>query len=183
MSIFDLELTTERLILRTPQAQDFEPWAAFIADERAARHIGGVQPRPIAWRTFAATIGGWHLQGFGFFSVIESGTGEWVGRIGPWQPEGWPGTEVGWSIAPRYWGKGYAPEAATAATDWAFEQLGWTEVIHTIAEDNTNSKAVAAKLGSRFLRMGWLPAPHDARPVEIWGQSREEWRMRCGNSP
>jgi hypothetical protein len=48
-------------------------------------------------------------------------------------------------------------------------------VIHTIAEDNANSKSVAAKLGSRFLRMGWLPAPHDAKPVEIWGQSREEW--------
>ena len=51
-------------------------------------------------------------------------------------------------------------------------------MIHTIAEENANSKAVAAKLGSRFLRMGWLPAPHDAKPVEIWGQSREGWMAR-----
>ena len=178
MSIFDLQLETDRLLLRPPQAQDFEPWAAFIADEEAARHIGGVQPRPVAWRSFAAMIGVWHLQGFAFFSVIEKATGEWVGRLGPWNPEGWPGTEVGWSIARPHWGKGYAPEGATAATDWAFDQLGWSEVIHTIAEENVNSKAVAAKLGARLLRVDWLPAPHDQKPVEIWGQSREEWNAR-----
>lgn len=178
MSIFDLRLETERLILRPPQAQDFEPWAAFIADEQAAQYIGGVQPRSIAWRSFAAVVGAWHLQGFSFFSLIEKATGQWVGRVGPWQPEGWPGTEVGWSIAKTSWGKGYAPEAAAAATHWAFGTLGWSEVIHTIAEENANSKAVAAKLGSRFLRMGWLPAPHDAKPVEIWGQSREQWCAR-----
>ena len=178
MSIFDLQLETERLILRPPQAQDFEAWAAFIADEEAARHIGGVQPRSVAWRSFAAMIGVWHLQGFAFFSVIEKATGQWIGRLGPWQPEGWPGTEVGWSIARAHWGRGFAPEGAAAATDWAFDQLGWSEVIHTIAEANSSSKKVATKLGSRFLRMGWLPTPHDQEPVEIWGQSREEWHAR-----
>ena len=178
MSIFDLQLETDRLILRPPQAKDFEPWAAFIADEEAAQYIGGVQPRPVAWRSFAAMIGVWHLQGFAFFSVIEKATGQWVGRLGPWQPEGWPGTEMGWSIAREHWGKGFAPEGATAATDWAFDTFGWSEVIHTIDEENANSKAVAAKLGSRFLRMDWLPAPHDVKPVEVWGQSREEWMAR-----
>ena len=175
MSIFDLRLETERLLLRPPLADDFEPWATFIADEEAARHIGGVQPRPIAWRSFAAVVGAWHLQGFSFFSLIEKATGQWVGRVGPWHPDGWPGTEIGWSIAREHWGKGFAPEGARASTGWGFDALGWDEVIHTIAEDNANSKTVAAKLGSRFLLMGWLPAPHDAKPVEIWGQSREEW--------
>lgn len=183
MNIFDLKLETERLILRPPQAADFDRWAAFIADEEAARHIGGVQARPVAWRSFASVIGAWHLQGFAFFSVIEKTTGQWVGRVGPWQPEGWPGTEVGWSIAREHWGKGYAPEAAYAATGWAFEQLGWEKVIHTIAPENPNSKVVAAKLGSRFLRMGELPEPHHGNPVEIWGQSRDEWRARRTAKP
>lgn len=178
MSIFDLQLETERLLLRPPQAQDFEAWAMFAADEEAVRHIGGVQLRPVAWRSFASVVGAWHLQGFGFFSVIEKATGQWVGRLGPWQPEGWPGTEVGWSIARQHWGRGFAPEASAASMDWAFEHLGWSEVIHTIAEENTKSKAVAAKLGSRYLRMDWLPAPHDAKPVEVWGQGREQWRAR-----
>ena len=45
--------------------------------------------------------------------------------MGPWSPEGWPGTEVGWSFLREAGGKGYATEAATAAIDWAFDALGW----------------------------------------------------------
>lgn len=181
MSIFDLRLETERLVLRPQQAGDFEAWAAFREDEEACRHIGGIEPRALAWRSFAAMIGVWHLKGFAMFSVIEKASGQWVGRVGPWQPEEWPGTEVGWSIVRAHWGKGFAPEAARAAADWAFDHLGWSEVIHTIAAENTNSKAVADKLGSRFLRMDRLPAPHDARQVEVWGQSRGEWMARRKN--
>lgn len=183
MSIFDLRLETERLLLRPPCAEDFEAFARFAGDAEATRHIGGAQPPPVAWRSLAALVGSWQLQGFSMFSVIEKAGGQWVGRIGPWQPYGWPGTEVGWSIGREHWGKGYAPEAARAAIDWAFEQLGWTEVIHTIAVDNANSKAVAAKLGSRYLRQGRLPEPHHQHEVEIWGQSREEWRARHAARP
>lgn len=178
MDLAGLQLETPRLLLRPTQAQDFEAWAAFKADEEACRHIGGTEPRPAAWRSFAAMIGVWHLKGFAMFSVIEKDTGQWVGRVGPWQPEGWPGTEVGWSIVRDRWGRGYAPEAATACTDWAFDTLGWSEVIHTIAPDNANSKAVAAKLGSRFLEMGRLPEPRQDLQVEIWGQTRAQWRAR-----
>jgi RimJ/RimL family protein N-acetyltransferase len=178
MSIFDLQLETERLILRPPMREDYEPWAAFVADEEAMRYIGGVQARSPAWRSLAAMAGSWQLQGFAMFSVIEKATGRWIGRVGPWQPEGWPGTEVGWSIVRAAWGRGYGPEAATASIDWAFDNLGWTEVIHTIDPANHNSKAVAAKLGSRYLRMDELPEPHHGKPVEVWGQSREAWRAR-----
>ncbi|HZF99226.1 MAG TPA: GNAT family N-acetyltransferase, partial [Pseudoxanthomonas sp.] len=80
--------------------------------------------------------------------------------------------------AREHWGRGFAPEGAAAAAQWAFGTLGWSEMIHTIAEGNENSKAVARKLGSAFLRMGRLPAPHDADPVEVWGQSREQWMAR-----
>ena len=116
-------------------------------------------------------------------TVIEKATGRWVGRVGPWQPEGWPGTEVGWSIAREAWGRGYAPEAAAASTDWAFDHLGWSEVIHTIDPDNANSKTVAAKLGSAYLRMGRLPEPHHEKPVEVWGQTRTQWQARKAVHP
>ncbi len=171
-------LETQRLLLRPPRAEDFEAWAAFKADEEACRHIGGAEPRPMAWRNLATMIGVWHLKGFAMFSVIEKATGEWVGRVGPWQPEGWPGTEVGWSIARNRWGRGYGPEAATVAIDWAFDALGWDEVIHTIDPENANSRAVARKLGSDLLRMGRLPAPFDTRDIEIWGQTRAQWFAR-----
>jgi RimJ/RimL family protein N-acetyltransferase len=101
-----------------------------------------------------------------------------VGRIGPWKPEGWPGPEVGWGLLRDFWGKGYALEASTAAMDWAFDHLGWTEVIHSIAPENTASQELARRLGSRLLGPGKLPPPYENVPMELWGQSREEWRTR-----
>ena len=122
--------------------------------------------------------GAWALFGFGMFSVIETATGRWVGRLGPWKPADWPGNEIGWGLARDAWGKGYALEGAAAAMDWAFESLGWTEVIHCIDPDNAPSQAVARRLGSANLRPGALPPPYDDGRIDIWGQTREQWRAR-----
>lgn len=170
-------LETERLILRPPGRDDLDAWAAFMADGEHVRFIGGAQSRPVAWRGMMSVIGSWAAHGFGFFSVIEKNTGRWVGRLGPWQPEGWPGTEIGWGIVPDAGGKGYATEGAAAAMDWAFEHLGWKEVIHTIDFDNAPSRGVAAKLGSQKLRNGRLPEPYHEKELEVWGQTREQWAV------
>lgn len=171
-------LETERLILRSPRAEDLDGFAAFAADEVAARFLGGPQERHGAWRSLASMRGSWALHGFGPFSVIEKSSGRWVGRLGPWRPEGWPGGEILWGVAREAWGRGYAPEGAAAAIDWTFDNLGWDEVIHCIDPENAASIAVARKLGSRLLRPARLPKPYDVFPVEAWGQSREEWRGR-----
>jgi RimJ/RimL family protein N-acetyltransferase len=170
-------LETNRLILRPPLAEDFEPWAAFAADPEASRYLGGPQGREGAWRQMCVVTGAWTVRGFSMFSVIEKSTGAWIGRLGPWQPEGWPGTEVGWGLARAAWGKGYATEGAAAAIDWAFDTFGWTEVIHCIDAENVGSHAVAQRLGSRMLREVTLPPPL-AWPVQVWGQSREAWKAR-----
>ena len=124
-------LETARLILRPVALEDFEPWATYMAHE-STRFIGGPQPRAVAWRGCMTMAGAWALEGFAMFSVIEKSTGAWVGRVGPWRPVGWPGDEVGWGIIPERHGKGYATEAAAASMDWAFENLGWTDIIHCI---------------------------------------------------
>jgi RimJ/RimL family protein N-acetyltransferase len=170
-------LETERLILRPPIGADFEAWAAFTADPAVNRFLGGPQSRSAAWRYLCVMAGSWTVMGFGNFSVIERATGRWVGRIGPWQPEGWPGTEVGWALVREVWGKGYAVEGATAAMDWAFDELGWTEVIHCIEPDNAASRKVAERLGSALLRQGMLPDPINLE-IDLWGQSREDWFSR-----
>ncbi|WP_337187446.1 GNAT family N-acetyltransferase [Phenylobacterium sp.] len=170
-------LETERLILRAPEPQDFDAWAAFCADPEAMRFLGGPADRIGAWRIMSGMAGGWMSRGFSMFSVVEKATGRWVGRLGPWQPEGWPGTEVGWGLARDAWGRGYATEGAAAAIDWAFDALGWTEVIHTIEAENIPSQAVATRLGSRILRQATLPPPLGLT-VDCWGQSRVEWRAR-----
>jgi RimJ/RimL family protein N-acetyltransferase len=171
-------LHTARLILRPTRREDFAAWASFAGDEECARYLGGVQTPAMAWRGFAAIAGSWQLYGFSMFSVIERATGRWVGRLGPWQPEGWPVTEVGWGLSRDAWGKGYALEGVTAAVDWAFDQLGWQEVIHAIDPANERSQAVAKRIGSTLRGPGKLPAPFDHAPIELWGQTKEQWRAR-----
>lgn len=177
-----VRLETPRLILRQPEEQDLDGWAAFMADEEATRFIGGSMPRPAAWRTMATMAGSWSLKGFGMFSVIEKATNRWIGRLGPWQPEGWPGTEVGWGLARSAWGKGYALEGSIAAIDWAFDALNWTEVIHTIHPDNFPSRKLAERLGSVDRGAGRLPPPFDHLEVNVWGQSRDDWANRTRSS-
>lgn len=173
-------LETARLFLRPPCQQDLDGWAALMADEASSQFIGGPVPRATAWRGMAAMAGSWELMGFGMFSVIEKATGKWVGRLGPWQPEGWPGTEVGWGLIRSAWGKGFATEGAAASIDWAFEHLGWTEVIHCISPENSGSASVARRLGSSNRGPGKLPPPFSDLDVDVWGQSKQDWVTRQG---
>lgn len=177
MNFATLKLETPRLLLRPPAPEDFDAFAAFQGDAEVMRFLGSAaQPRSVAWRNFLTMAGAWTIQGYGMFSVIEKESGRWVGRVGPWQPEGWPGTEVGWGILRECWRRGYATEAATAAIDWAFDRLGWTEVIHVIDVDNVASQGVARRLGSRNRGRGRLPEPYSTHVIDVWGQTKAEWR-------
>ncbi len=175
MAVLGPTLETERLLLRVPVLADFDRYAELLASEEAARYIGGTLLRAPAWRKFLQMPGAWLLQGFAMFSVVEKASGRWLGQMGPWCPEGWPGNEIGYAFHPDAWGQGFAVEAGLAARDWAFEALGWDDVIHCIDPGNAPSQKVAQRLGSRKRGPGKLPPPFEEVPIEIWGQTRAEW--------
>ena len=171
-------LETERLILRPPCERDFTAFAAMMGDAEHVKFIGGRQPPSLAWRSLASMVGSWAMRGYGMFAVLEKDTGRWVGQTGPWKPHDWPGNEIGWALAPQAAGKGYAVEAAGATMDWAFDHLGWTEVIHCINPLNAASIRVAERLGSVRLGKVQCPAPYDKVESIAWGQTREAWQGR-----
>ena len=173
-----LVLETARLLLRPPVETDLDGYAALLADEPAARFIGGVKPREGAWRSMALHAGSWRLRGYGMFSVIERSSRRWLGRVGPWQPEGWPGPEIGWALLREAWGKGLASEAATAAIDWVFDVLDWPEIVHPIAPGNAASAALAGRLGSINRGPVRMPPPFEDDAVDLWGQTAAMWRAR-----
>lgn len=76
------------------------------------------------------------------------------------------------------WGKGYATEGAAASMDWAFANLSWSQVIHSIDPVNHASIAVAKKLGSTLQGPGRLPPPSEDSIIDLWGQTREQWQTR-----
>lgn len=170
------QLETPRLLLRIPSLDDLDRWSEMMADPDAAKWVGGVAPKNLVWRAIMQMNGAWALTGVAMFSVIEKATGRWIGRVGPWQPYGWPGPEVGWGLHPDAWGKGYALEAACASMDYAFDVLGWTHVVHCINPLNARSAALARRLGSTIERRANMPPPLDREVVDVWGQSREAWR-------
>lgn len=180
MSLPEIRLETERLVLRPPQAGDFDRFAELVGDPAAARWIGGQLPRAMAWRKFLQQPGAWAVQGFGMFSFIDRSTGRWLGQGGPWRPDGWPGNEIGYMLHPDAWGRGYASEGLAAAIDWALGSLGWDEFIHCIAPENTASQKVAQRLGSSLQGPGRLPEPFHESPCQIWGQTRAQWQARHG---
>ncbi|WP_095011032.1 GNAT family N-acetyltransferase [Tsuneonella mangrovi] len=171
-------LFTERLMLRVPEASDLDGFAEMTEDEETMRFIGGHGPRAQAWRILTALRGAWDIRGHSMFSLIERTSGAWVGRVGPWEPEGWPGQEVGWGIKKEFAGKGYAYEAAVASLDYVFDVLGWDDVIHVIDPENVRSIALAKRLGSKNRGRTQLPAPYDTATVDAWGQTADQWRAR-----
>lgn len=172
------EIETNRLILRPPRAEDFPFYCELMVSE-GAHFIGGPQTPPVVWRGLCTITGAWTISGFSMFSVIEKATGKWIGRLGPWQPEGWPGKEVGWGLLPSAQGQGYAAEGATAAIDYAFDILGWDDVIHCIDPLNAPSIKLAERLGSRKQGEANAPEPFSHIRWDLYGQTAAEWRARA----
>ena len=147
-------LETDRLTLRMLRESDFDAYAEMCADPEVMRYIGDGQTlvRPLAWRNLAMMVGHWSLRGYGLWAVEERSSGVLVGRIGFWNPEGWPGFELGWTCSAGPFGaKGYASEAVAAALAFAFTQLKQPHVISLIHPDNAASIRVAERQGERLV--------------------------------
>ncbi len=168
-------LQTPRLILRGWWAEDFEPYAQLLADATTARFITR-RTRPYgraeAWAEMAFLVGHWQILGFGLFFVEARDTGEFLGRVGPLQPEGWPVLEIALALAPHARGRGYATEAAAAAIDWTFDTLGVDRIISIIHPDNAGSRGVAERLGERRTGEAFTPF---REPCDIWEMERSRW--------
>src|SRR5947207_12721592 len=93
-------LETPRLVLRQFREADLDAYQRMVNDPDAMRSMGETEPRTReqCWRTLALYLGHWALRGYGPFAVEEKASGVFVGRIGPWFPEGWPGLELIWEV-------------------------------------------------------------------------------------
>lgn len=144
-------LETPRLRLRPLHKDDFEDYAALYADPEVVRHLGtGPWDRGRAWRHMVFVQGHWDFTGTGMWVVEHKETGAFLGMIGFAAPEGWPGFELAWILAPRWWGQGHATEGARAALDHAFTVLEKDRVISLIHPENRASIRVAERIGERL---------------------------------
>jgi len=162
---------TSRLRLRLPEGADAEAMLEIHQDPEVIKSIlptarpGGLDA---AWRNIAMMIGHWHLRGYGQWAVVEKSSGQVIGRIGFWNPEGWPGIELGWIIRRSRWRQGFATEAARAALEWAWDNIDTDHIISIIQPGSLASIRVAEKIGERFERADSL----NGASVHIYGVRR-----------
>lgn len=146
---------TDRLWLRGHRLDDFGQCAAMWADPNVTQYI---MDRPSteeeSWARLLRYVGHWALAGFGYWVIVEKQTGEFIGEAGfadykrNIQPslDGMP--EIGWVLASRAHGKGFATEAVRTIAKWGDEHFQKpTRCI--IAPENRASFRVAAKCGYR----------------------------------
>lgn len=143
-------LETERLRLRAFRKSDLDDYAALHSDPEVLRYVVGAGPQPWdrgrSWRHMACLVGQW-LEGSGIWAVEHRESGVFLGMVGFVGPEGWPGFELAGKLARRWWGNGYATEAARAALAYAFTTLGKDRVISLILPENLASIRVAERIG------------------------------------
>lgn len=65
-------------------------------------------------------------------------------------PPGREDLEVGWQLAPAYWGRGFATEAAHAVAHYAFES-GAEEIFSVVRPRNTRGIATARRVGMEWV--------------------------------
>ena len=142
-------LHTERLTLREYREDDFDVFAAHLADPVSAAHLG-LSDRQAAWRIFCSQAGLWLLDGAGWWAVEEKETGRVVGTIGAFFREESTVMELGWNTYRAFWGRGYANEAAAAALHHALEIRREPTIRALIASANESSLRVARRLGLTY---------------------------------
>lgn len=147
-------IETDRLVLRSFDAGDFEDYFAVSADPETFRFSQrGPMSSDEAWTRLLRQVGHWSLMGYGPFAVEEKASGRFVGeagladfrrRLGP-TFDGFP--EASWTIARWAQGRGYATEAAEAALAWMEKRFGTQRSVCLIHAQNEASLHVARKLG------------------------------------
>lgn len=144
------ELRTERLLLRRWRSTDREAFAALNADPRVTEYLIGKLSRKESDAMIERLEGHFARHGFGFWAV-ETDDGSCAGLVGLSVPRFeapfTPCVEIGWRLAARYWGRGYATEGARAALAFGFERLGLEEIVSFAAPENTASRRVMEKIG------------------------------------
>lgn len=147
-------IRTERLILRNWEERDRDLFFRINSDDRVMEFFPFRRDRAQADAVMDQMREVIARKGYGWTAAEIAATGECIGFVGlndtdmePVLPAGT--MEIGWRLAPEYWGFGYVTEAARALIEFGFEKLGRDEIVSFAVWNNLRSTAVMERLGMR----------------------------------
>ena len=164
MSIYKYEdgLITERLTTRFLVPDDIKPWTSFFEDKDAIQYfpwVGNDSNEERSQQWIERQLARYKEKRYGLQALINKETKEFVGQCGliTQEVDGKKELEVGYHIFKKYWGNGYAPEAAKAFFDYGFKYKQAPSIISLIDIRNIKSQRVAEKNGlTREKQIRWM---------------------------
>src|SRR5262245_42198833 len=110
--VHSVVIETARLRLRPFVEGDLDDLARLNADPQVVRFLGSGKTlaRDESWRQIALFMGHMQMRGYSIMAIEDRASGVFLGRCGPWFPEGWPMLEVGWVVDSARQGAGIATE-------------------------------------------------------------------------
>jgi RimJ/RimL family protein N-acetyltransferase len=178
------ELVTPRLVLRSWRDSDLPEFAAINADPQVMAFFPRTYDRAESDRLVARIRYHTARRGFGLWAMEAPGEAPFIGFTGLWTPDFeapfTPCVEIGWRLAPRFWGRGYATEAALASLRFGFQTLRREEIVSYAVTANERSRRVMERIGmTRDLAGDFdhpnLPAGDPLRRHVLYRLSRAEW--------
>ena len=178
-----IEIQTERLILRRWRREDQPIFADINADPEVMRYY----PRLLSAEESDAMAHKFQkllsARGWGFWAVELIDEKSFIGFVGLHEPTYElpvsPCVEIGWRLAKRYWGKGYATEAAMASLDVAFNKLALKEVYAFTSVSNRRSRAVMERIGMINLKRNFehpiIPQNNALREHVLYQLQKSRW--------
>jgi RimJ/RimL family protein N-acetyltransferase len=144
-------LQTARLILRPWRESDLAMFAEQNADAETMRFLGGPLTRQESDAYAARAEAHFAETGYCKWAVEAPGISTFIGAVGlskvRFEAAFTPAVEIAWRINKRYWGQGFASEAARGAIDDGFYRVGLTEIVAITTLGNLPSQRVMQRLG------------------------------------
>jgi RimJ/RimL family protein N-acetyltransferase len=181
------EIKTPRLFLRQWKEQDLPAFAAINADARVMEFLPKLLDRTESDALAARISEHFDLHDFGLWAVEVPGVTSFAGFVGlsvpKLQAHFTPCVEVGWRLAFEQWGRGLATEAATAAIDFGFRNVGLDQIVSFTVPDNHRSRRVMETVGMTHSPIDDFDHPnlaegHRLRRHVLYRLRRIDWRSR-----
>jgi RimJ/RimL family protein N-acetyltransferase len=180
-------IRTPRLILRNWEDRDRELFFRINSDDRVMEFFPFRRDRVQADAVFDTLRSGIDARGYGLAAAEVAASGACIGFVGLCPVEfGSPfadgSVEIGWRLAPEFWGNGYVTEAAKEWLKFGFEELGLGEIVSFAVWNNQRSTAVMERIGLRrdpaldFDHPN-VPDTHpDLKPHVVYRLPAKDWR-------
>ena len=162
-------LETDRLILRHQTVEDAAFMLELWNDPSWIRNIGDRGVRTMEDARTSILNGAVEMYakwGYGFYLVELKDGGLPLGICGFAKRDFLEDPDIGYALLPRYWGKGYAYEAASAVMEYGKSVLGFARIVAFTSADNEASGKLLEKLGLQFEQL--MPYPGGDEMVRLY---------------